>query len=644
MPQYELNLRDYVRIFRRRKSIIFLTFILVVFISAFFSRSGELVYEASTTVKIEERKTVAGLLTEWIVYSPGDLMESETNLITGYPVLKSVALKIGIISPDFPEKQVNEAMKALHDKVRAERIGTTNIIRIIAQSVKPQEVIELANTVAEVYIEQNLLSKTQQARNARKFIEEQLSSLETRLKEKEELLRDKAKINRNIAVAEPIQRRLMELQFELSTMLQKYTQKHPNVIQLKEQINELDQQLSGLSSDDLEYSRLSREVEADKKLYSLLKEKLEEARITEAGKVAGISVVDPAVTADAIPGPNRTFGIIISAILGLVLGFAFALVLESLDTSIGTIEDVEGIMHVPVLGVIPSVSMDDEEKSKRRFFFRFKRKILSKPKTEEEERHVRLILQYNPKSPGAEAYRNIYTNLKLDGTKKTFLITSAGPREGKSTALTNLGLAIAQTGVKVIIVSSDIRRPSLAKTFGIKREPGLTEVLLGMMPLDEAVRNITDFMLGEMKFDDIQRTPGLDNLWLLPSGQLPFNPAKLLESKELTNLIEEMKERFDIIIFDSPPILPVTDASILATQVDAVIMIYEIGRTSRDALLRAKNQLDAVGAKVEGIVLNQTRSETDVDVIFPYYYKYRYYREEDMPEKGKKTKKQSVPV
>jgi capsular exopolysaccharide synthesis family protein len=237
-------------------------------------------------------------------------------------------------------------------------------------------------------------------------------------------------------------------------------------------------------------------------------------------------------------------------------------------------------------------------------------------------------LQYNPTSPVAEAYRNIHTNLKLNGTQKTVLITSAGPREGKSTVLTNLGMAIAQTGVKTLLISSDIRRPILARSFGIKREPGLTEVLLEMVSLDEAVRNVTDFMLGDMGIEDVQQTPGLDNLWLLTSGQLPFNPAKILESKELIGLIAELKRRFEVIIFDSPPVLPVTDASLLASKMDSVIIVYEIGRTSRDALLRAKSQLDGVNAKTSGVILNQTRSETDADVIYPYYYKYRYYRTE----------------
>ena len=631
MPQYELNLRDYVRIFRRRRTLIIFTFILVLVTSILFSREEDPFYEAVTTVKIEERKTVAGLLTEWIVYSPGDMMESESQLIKGYPIMKKTAIALGMISADADNAQINDAIGKLEPMVTAGREGTTNIIRISAKADNPQLAIEVANTVANIYIEENLLGKTLQARNARQFIEEQLASLESRLKEKEETLKSLSEKSKNFTLTEPIQKKVAELQFDLSALLQKYTEKHPAVIELKERIEELQSKTKSVDGDDLDYARLSREVEADKKLYSLLKEKLEEARITEAQKVGDISVVNPAVTADKVSGPSKTFGIIISGILGIVLGFAFALILESLDTSIATIEDVESIMNVPVLGVIPSVLMNDQITRKSGFLKNFKRRVLHKPHSEEEDRYVRLLLQYNPTSPVAEAYRNVHTNLKLDPTKKTILITSAGPREGKSTCLSNLGLAIAQVGLKTLLVSADIRRPVLGKALGINREPGLTEVLLGMIPFESAVRNVTDYMLGNMDFDQIKKTPGLDNLWVLTSGQLPFNPAKILESRELGDLIAELKQKFDLIIFDSPPVLPVTDASLMASRMDMVIMIYEIGRTSRDALLRAKTQLDSVGAKICGVILNQTRSETDVDVIYPYYYKYRYYREE--PEK-----------
>jgi tyrosine-protein kinase Etk/Wzc len=289
------------------------------------------------------------------------------------------------------------------------------------------------------------------------------------------------------------------------------------------------------------------------------------------------------------------------------------------------------------LGVIPSIPSGlGEEKSA---FAKFKRKVFPVRKSEAEEAYIRLIVHHKPKSPMAEAYRNLRTNLKLSPTQKTFLITSAGPREGKTTILTNLGLSVAQKGVKTLLVSSDLRRPALAKTFGIKREPGLNEVITGTVKLEEALRSVSDIMLGDMQLDDIMKVPGIENIWILPSGHLPFNPAEVLESKELSKLIEDLKRRFDVIFFDSPPILPITDAGLLAPKVDSVVICYEIGRTARAALLRAKIQLESLGAKISGVVLNHITPQTEAMAPYPYYYryKYRYYEKEDKSGKKRKT-------
>lgn len=635
MPQYELNLRDYLRIFRKRKVVIVTTFIAVFIGSIVYLSMQPPVYTATTTVKIEERKTIAGLLTEWIVYSPADIMESQTKIIKCFPIMKKVALHLGLIDNNSPISEVHSVVANLQGKITTETIKQTNIIRITATTGSAEEAMDLANTVAYSYVEENLLEKKKQASSTRQFIEEQLSQLEERLKEGEERLRKFGDEVRNIRLAEPIQKKLVELEFELAASLQKYTDKHPRVIQLKGQIKDLEAQLTGFSGEELEYARFAREVEVNKKLYGMLKEKLEEARITEAQKVGDVSILDPAVMPASPVGPQKKMGMLIGGIMGLILGIGLAFMFETLDTSIGTIEDIENVVKLPVLAVIPSTPSELEEG--KGIFTKFKRKILPVRKSETEEAYIRLIVHHKPKSPVAEACRNLRTNLKLGPSKKTILITSAGPREGKTTILTNLGLTIAQKGAKTLLVSSDLRRPALAKTFGIKREPGLNEVITGTVKLEDALRNISDIMLGGIQLEEIMKTPGIENIWVLPSGHLPLNPAEVLESKELPKLIEEIRKRFDVILFDSPPILPITDASLLASKVDSVIICYEIGRTARAALLRAKIQLESVGAKISGVVLNHIAPQTETVAAYPYYYryKYRYYGKE---ESGKKHK------
>ena len=637
---YELNLRDYLRIFRKRKIVIVTTFFALTIGSIVYLSMQPPIYKASTTVKIVERKTIAGLLTEWIVYSPADIMESQAKIIAGFPIMKKVALRLGLIDDTTPVSKIHSVVASLQGKVTTETIARTNIISITATTGNAKEAMDLANTVAQAYIEENLLEKKKQTSTVRQFIEEQLSHLEGRLKEGEERLRKIGDEVRNIKLAEPIQKKLEDLQFELAALLEKYTDRYPRVIQLKEQIKDLEAQLAGFSGEELEYARLAREVEVNKKLYSMLKEKLEEARITEAQKVGDVSIVDPAVMPRCPVGPQKKMGVFIGGIMGLILGIGLAFMFETLDTSIGTIEDVESLMKLPVLGIIPPVPSEFEERMS--IFAKFKSKVLPRRKSEAEEVYIRLIAHHKPKSPMAEAYRNLRTNLKLGPSQKTILITSTGPREGKTTILTNLGLTIAQKGVKTLLVSSDLRRPALAKTFGVKKEPGLNEVITGTVNLEDALRNISDIMLGDMQFEEIMKTPGIENIWLLSSGSIPFNPAEVLESSKLLELIEELKERFDVILFDSPPVLSVTDASLLASKVDSVVICYETGRTARAALLRAKIQLESVSAKILGVVLNHTAPQTETMAPYPYYYryKYRYYGKEETVKRHKRGEKQ----
>ncbi len=294
MPQYELNIRDYLRIFRRRKFVIIFTFLSVTIGSGVFISTQVPVYQSSSTVKIVERKTVAGLLTEWVTYNPADMMSSQTKIIKGFPIVKKVAMRMGLIDDNTPTGKVDEVILSLQGKINTERVSDTNIIQITASSDNPVEVMKLANIFAEVYVEESLLEKTEQARNARKFIEEQLSQLEARLATKEDRLKKVEEKVKNIKMSEAIQRNLADLQFKLNTLLQKYTEEHPRVKEIQEQIKDLELQLKDFSGEDLEYARLNREVDADRKLFSLLKERLEEARITEAQKMGDVSIVNPA--------------------------------------------------------------------------------------------------------------------------------------------------------------------------------------------------------------------------------------------------------------------------------------------------------------------------------------------------------------
>ena len=238
-----------------------------------------------------------------------------------------------------------------------------------------------------------------------------------------------------------------------------------------------------------------------------------------------------------------------------------------------------------------------------------------------------LVTQFAPQSPVAEAYRSLRTNLEFSRIGKpgrTFLFTSASPCEGKSTTIANLGLAMAQMGKRILIWDCDLRNPAMSGMFGVPREPGFTNVILGMSRLDEAVHRFSDVFLGRSDVRSLLSSAGLENLHILTSGALPPNPSELLASPLFNDFIVEVASQFDVVLIDAPPVLPVTDAVILSTRVDGVILVYQLGRIGRAVLKRAKSHLDNVHAAIRGIVLNDIKAEVSYAPDMQYlHYRYR---------------------
>ncbi|MFQ6015638.1 MAG: CpsD/CapB family tyrosine-protein kinase [Anaerolineae bacterium] len=223
------------------------------------------------------------------------------------------------------------------------------------------------------------------------------------------------------------------------------------------------------------------------------------------------------------------------------------------------------------------------------------------------QRHNALITLTNPRSPISEAYRTLRTNLEfssLDRSLRTMVVTSAGPEEGKSTTLANLAVTLAQAGKQVILVDCDLRRPSQHQIFGVRNDRGFTTMLV----VDEAMKN--------PPLQDT-RAPGLR---LLPSGPLPPNPSELLGSQRMEEIIASLTKNADIVLFDAPPVIAVTDAAVLASKVDGVLLVINAGKTKRDHAQKAKALLEKVNARLVGAVLNNVKFDTSL---------HRYYAEQE---------------
>jgi capsular exopolysaccharide synthesis family protein len=226
-----------------------------------------------------------------------------------------------------------------------------------------------------------------------------------------------------------------------------------------------------------------------------------------------------------------------------------------------------------------------------------------------------LIAFKNPKSRAAEAFRTLRTNIQyssLDNTIKSLVVTSTGPNEGKSTIVSNLAITMAQSGKKVIVVDCDLRKPTVHKSFEISNTSGLTNVLVQDKKIEECIV-----------------TTKITNLYALSSGPTPPNPAELLGSKKLKHILNELSKVFDLVILDAPPVIAVTDAQILSTIVEGVLLVSSYGQTEKLGLLKSKELLDKVGAKILGVVMNKVPEKSESYYYGRYYGTYYYENDEN---------------
>lgn len=627
MPTYELNIRDYWQIIQKRKFVLVSIFLLVLIPSIVYTNMQKPVFRSVATVQWIERKTVGGLLTEMLTVRSGDPLSAQLRIATSLPILEKVVEELGLVRKDAAPDEITQKAKALQGSVSTDRISDTNIIRIIVNQSNPKAAAVIANRIAKVYIVENLKTKSEQSRSVREFIERQLVEVSKKLESSEELLARFKETEVPSGTGLPLENRLADLEIQRQNLLQQFTENHPDVKNIETQIKQTKEVLKTLPQKELEYNRLTREAELGAKLYRELKGKLAAARIAEAEQIADVGLVDSAVVPGAPVIPNKPLNYLLGIVMGLMLGLTGTFVFEQIDTSIGTIEDVETYVKLPTLGVVPYLRTKDE-KNKNLIQRLWPKELRGKEKF----LHMKsqLLIHFSSSSPVFEAYRILRTKIqgevfkKEDIKGKVLLLTSSGPEEGKSITISNLAIVMAQGGVRTLLIDADLRRSVIHKVFGLKiKEPGLCDVLRGTVKPKDAIRTFVDIIIGESGFDEIIKMPGLDNLSILTSGSSSTTPAELLAAPEMTNLLESLKKDFDLILIDTPPVLAVTDAVILASKADGVILVYRVGKTARSILSRSKTHLVESGARVVGIILNNISPE--MEMRYGYYYQYKYY-------------------
>lgn len=337
----------------------------------------------------------------------------------------------------------------------------------------------------------------------------------------------------------------------------------------------------------VEYNRLMRDQRSDEEKYNIVLGRLRTSDLTSRLNTINVRRLDPAQPSYVPVSPNMRRNVIVAVAVSLFLGIALALGLDFMDRSIKSADDIQAASGAPLLGIIPVIDEDGE--------------ALKDLKNRD------LYVKENPASQVAECCRSIRTNLMFSGADRklqTLVVSSPNPREGKTTTVMYLGTIMAQSGQRVLLIDSDMRRPRLHQSTGISRTVGLSNLIIG-----------------DADYDDVIKTTEIPNLYVLPCGPTPPNPAELLMSQRFHEVLAELGRRYDRILLDSPPILAVTDAVVLARNADGVVMVAKCGKTNRDAVAGAARQLRDVDAGIVGVVLN----ELDLnDKQYGYYY-YSYY-------------------
>jgi polysaccharide biosynthesis transport protein len=360
-------------------------------------------------------------------------------------------------------------------------------------------------------------------------------------------------------------------------------------------------EVNAMSEKMLQYNILKREAEANKTLYDGLQTKLKEAQISSGLKSSNIRIVDPAMVPSTPARPAKTKNITLAILVGLVGGIGLALLREYFENTVNTPDDVETLSRLPSLAVVPVFSDGMAPKKNYKFF--------TTNSANGHDKRIELVAQHLPKSQMSESFRALRTSLLLsrpDHPPQVILVTSALPREGKTTAAANLAVTLAQLGDKTVLVDADLRKPGVGRllNLGKGKFAGLSSYLAGVSTLDLVT----------------VPHPAIPNLAAIPTGPLPPNPADLLSSHKLTEAIAELRTKFKFIVIDSPPILAATDGVILSVQADGVILVVRSGVTPKEAFTQTRDLLVGVKCNLLGVVLNA------VDSTAPdYYYSYRYY-------------------
>jgi capsular exopolysaccharide synthesis family protein len=584
--------------------------------------------------------------------------------------------------------KIIDPVEVLRTNMSVDPVEESRLVRIRYRGTDAQHITAIANAVAKAFIEQNLERKLISTRNALDWLSEQTGDLKTKLESAErdlyafmeandilsismdqrinvvgthlaELSREASQTESNLikvranyqslkaamdksdglenvasleVLRDPLIRDLKmtmeKLQHEYAELLIRYKDKHPDVLRVKGQLDrarenlrrevrnftdavrseyestlsasqaleveleKVKQQARDLTLKEVEFNRLQRERDVNQRLFEQVLQRLREVDLSGMLKINNIRLLDEAKVPNEPIRPRVRVNIVVGFTLGFLLAFGVALILEMLDKTLKTQEDIKRYLGIPLLGIIPQVKLDPND-----------------PKTSRPNAADVYSFLY-PKSSIAECCRQVRTNINfmsLGKPLRRILVTSSSPREGKTTIAANLGITMALSGKRVLVLDTDMRRPRIHKAFGMDNDSGLSNIIMGTMTEEQAVQHSE-----------------IENLDVLTCGPIPPNPAELIGSDAFEKIVNTLSGMYDWIIFDSPPVIAVTDALVLSRLVDGVVIVVKFGKTIRDVASQARAQLAGVNAPVLGAVINDLDMDNKEYGHYYYYYYHHY--------------------
>lgn len=537
------------------------------------------VAEAYIAENQEVRSSITRRAVEWLESQVGELQAKNEESAKGLYAFKE---QNDIVFTSWEDKQsmTSQRLTALNDlltKTRAQKAqlqARFDAIEAVRKSADPVETLgDSLQPIASNVLIQNLKLQYATTKN-------ECADLEERLLDKHPKL---------IACQAKLEFARKNLHDEIWKALDAAQSEYREAVQTEKNLlalyNEAKEEAFRLNQHEVQYTELKRAVEGNQRLYDLVVKRLKDATLAGALQISNVRVLERALPKLQPIRPNLKLNLLVGLILGLLGGITLAFAIEFLDRTIQTQEQLESRLGITFLGILPRLEG-------------------STPRDKAET-----YVQDHPKSAFAECCRSIRTNILFmspDLPLKTVLVTSGGMEDGKTTTAVNLAIAMAESGNKVLLVDSDMRRPRIDRVFNVSNEQGLSSLVVGQGSLDGCVKSTE-----------------VRGLFVLPCGPIPPNPAELLHTEAFRTLLKEMETKFDRVVLDSAPAGLVADAVVLATLVSGTLLVIKAGQTTRELAVRTTRALTGVNAKILGGILNDLNLQ---DKKYAYYYsRYGYY-------------------